>query len=149
MPIAFLQRLQTLTGPAVNKIVPTGSGPDTIVAEQLLQRVITGLPELLGAAVVDIESGQALATYTTSREFNVGKVLDFNAEVVRQQRRAMQALGLPADEQLSEILITLSNQLHLLWLLADGQRFLYTVVDCRDTNLGIARSVIRSCELPD
>ena len=149
MPITFLQRLQTLTGPAVNKIVPTGSGPEAVVAEQLLQRVLTGLPELLGAAVVDVESGQALATYTTSRDFNVGKVLDFNAEVVRQQRRAMQALGLPADEQLSEILITLSNQLHLLWLLADGQRFLYTVVDCRDTNLGIARSVIRSCELPD
>lgn len=149
MPIAFFQRLQTLTGPAVNKIVPTSSGPDAIAAEQLLQRVLTGLPELIGAAVVDVESGQALATYTTARDFNVGKVLDFNAEVVRQQRRAMQALELPADEQLSEILITLSNQLHLIWLLADGQRFLYTVVDCRDTNLGIARSVIRSCELPE
>ncbi|WP_022825199.1 hypothetical protein [Hymenobacter norwichensis] len=149
MPIPFLQRLQTLTGPAINKIVSTGSGPDTAAAEQLLQRVLAGLPELIAAAVVEVESGQALATYTTARDFNVGKVLDFNAEVVRQQRRAMQALGLPIEEELSEILITLSNQLHLLWLLADGQRFLYTVVDCRDTNLGIARSVIRACELPD
>jgi hypothetical protein len=146
MPIPFLQRLQTLTGPAVNKIVPASSGSDATAAEQLLQHVLVGLPELLGAAVVDVESGQALATYTTSRDFNVGKVLDFNAEVIRQQRRSMQALHLPAEEQLQEILITLNTQLHVLWLLADGRRFLYVVVDSRDTNLGIARAVIRTCE---
>jgi len=146
MQIPFLQRLQTLTGPAVNKIVPTGSGPEAAAAELLLGSVLGGLPELLGAAVVEVESGQALATYTTTREFNPSKVLGFNAEVIRQQRRSMQALQLPAEEQLQEILITLNTQFHLLWLLADGRRFLYVVVDSRDTNLGIARAVIRTCE---
>lgn len=146
MQIPFLQRLQTLAGPAVNKIVPAGSGPEAAAAEHLLERVLAGLPELLGAAVVAVESGQALATYTTAREFNLSKVIGFNAEVIRQQRRSMQALQLPAEEQLQEILITLNTQLHLLWLLADGRRFLYVVVDARDTNLGIARAVIRTCE---
>jgi len=146
MQIPFFQRLQALAGPTVNKIVAVGTGPEVGVAEQLLQRVLTGLPELLGAAVVQIESGQALATYTTTRELNLSKVLSFNAEVIRQQRQAMRALLLPDEERLEEILITLQTQLHLLRLLPDGRNFLYVVVDCRDTNLGIARTVLRASE---
>ncbi|AII52316.1 hypothetical protein [Hymenobacter sp. APR13] len=145
MQIPFLQRLQALAGPALGKVVPADAGPPATAAAAQLQQVLAGLPELLAAAVVAIESGQALATYATSREFQLPKVLAFNAEVVRQQLRALQALGLPADEQLEEILITLRQQLHLMRLLPNG-RFLYVAVDCRDTNLGIARAVIRSCE---
>ena len=147
MQIPFLQRFQALTGPVVNKIVPAGSGPEMAAAEQLLQRVLSGLPELVGASVVDLASGQPLASYTTAREFNVSKVAGFNAEVIRQHQQALQVLQVPADEQLEDILITLHTQLHLLRLLPDGQRFLYVVVDCRDTNLGIARSVMRTCDL--
>lgn len=145
MQIPFLQRLQALARPTVDKVVPAGSSPESVAAEQLLQQVLTGLPELIGAAVVQIDSGQALAFYTTAREFNISKVLGFNAEVIRQQHLAMQALMLPAEEQLEEILITLQTQLHLLRLLPDGQRFLYVAVDSRDTNLGIARTVLRNC----
>ncbi|WBA40818.1 hypothetical protein [Hymenobacter canadensis] len=145
MQIPFLQRIQALAGPAINKVVPADAGPAATAAATQLRQVLAGLPELLGAAVVAIESGQALATYTTSREFNLPKALGHNADVVRQQRRALQALGLPAEEALEEILITLRHQLHLLRLLPND-RFLYVAVDCRDTNLGIARAVIRSCE---
>ncbi|GGG37213.1 hypothetical protein [Hymenobacter glacieicola] len=146
MQIPFFQRLQELTGPVTNRIVSSATGPEKAASERILQQVLTGLPELLGAAVVEVDSGQALATYTTSREFNLSKALDFNAEVVRQQRRALAALQLGAEEQLEEILITLHSQLHLLRLLPDGRRFLYVAVDCRDTNLGIAREVMRTCE---
>jgi hypothetical protein len=146
MPIPFLQRLQGLAGPAVNKVVSSGSGPEKDAAERIIQQVLAGLPELLGAAVVQLTSGQALAQYTSSREFNLSKVLGYNTEVVRQQQKALAALQLGPDEQLEEILITLTTQLHLLRLLPDGQRFLYVAVDCRDTNLGIAREVMRTCE---
>ncbi|RSK46334.1 hypothetical protein [Hymenobacter perfusus] len=147
MQIPFLSQLQTLTGPPVNKIVGVASaGPARLAAEQILQHVLHGLPELLAAAVGQIASGQLLASYTTSRDFNPAKIIGFNAEVIRQQRQAMQALHLPPDEQLTELLITLRTQLHLLRLLPDGQRFLYVAVDCRDTNLGIAREVMRTCE---
>ncbi len=146
MQIPFFQRLQGLTGPTVNKIVSTASGAEKASAEHILQRVLLGLPELLGAAVVQVESGQALASYTTSREFNLSKTIGFNAEVVKQQRKALAALQLGSEEQLEEILITLHSQLHLLRLLPDGRRFLYVAVDCRDTNLGIAREVMRTCE---
>lgn len=148
MQLPFLNRLQGLTGPVVNKIVSSGgaAGPERLAAERILQHVLAGLPELVAAAVVQVEGGQALATYTTAREFNLSKVLGHNAEVIRQQRLALAALRLPAEEQLEEVLITLQTQLHLLRLLPDGRRFLYVVVDCRDTNLGIAREVMRTCE---
>ncbi|TGE09716.1 hypothetical protein [Hymenobacter fodinae] len=146
MHIPFLQRLQGLAGPAVSKVMSSGSGPEKDAAERIIQQVLAGLPELLGAAVVQLASGQALAQYTSSREFHLSKVLGFNTEVVRQQQKALAALQLGPDEQLEEILITLHTQLHLLRLLPDGQRFLYVAVDCRDTNLGIAREVMRTCE---
>jgi hypothetical protein len=143
MNIPFLSKL---TGPALHKVVgagPTGAG--RTAAEQVLHRTLQGLPELLAAAVVHIDSGQVLASYTTTRELNPEKVAAFNAEVVRQQRLALGALRLPG-EALEDILISLRTQLHLLRVLADGQRLLYVAVDCRDTNLGIAREVLRTCE---
>ncbi|SNC76207.1 hypothetical protein SAMN06265337_3268 [Hymenobacter gelipurpurascens] len=146
MQIPFLQRLQGLTGTPVNKIVAAGAGAEKAASERMLQHVLAGLPEVLGAAVVQVASGVALATYTSSREFALSKALGFNAEVVKQQQKALAALQLGPEEQLEEILITLHTQLHLLRLLPDGKRFLYVAVDCRDTNLGIAREVMRTCE---
>ncbi|MBT9393165.1 hypothetical protein KLP40_08310 [Hymenobacter sp. NST-14] len=147
MQIPFLHHIQSLTGPPVNKIVGTApAGPERTAAERVLTRVLSGLPELVAAAVGQVASGQLLASYTTSKDFNPAKIIGFNAEVIRQQRQAMQALRLPPDEELTELLITLSSQLHLLRLLPDGKRFLYVAVDCHDTNLGIAREVMRTCE---
>ncbi|KUG08912.1 hypothetical protein ASU33_07330 [Solirubrum puertoriconensis] len=125
-----------------------GAGPASAernAAEHVLQRVLAGLPELLAAAVVRIDTGQLLACYTTARELNPAKVAAFNAEVVKQKRMALAALQLEG-EVLEDILITLTSQLHLLRVLADGERVLYVAVDCRDTNLGIARDVLRNCE---
>ena len=84
MAIPFFQRLQGLASPSVNKIVAAGT--DKAASERIIQQVLMGLPELLGAAVVQLTSGQALALYTSSREFNLSKVLSHNTEVVRQQR---------------------------------------------------------------
>ncbi|OUJ76325.1 hypothetical protein [Hymenobacter crusticola] len=105
--------------------------------------MLNGLPELVAAAVVDVASGRALATYTSAHEFNPNKVVGFNAEVVKQTYGLLQALAL-GDEQIEDILITLRNQLHLLRLLPDGEQLLYVVVDCRDTNLALARTVMQS-----
>ncbi|RTQ45889.1 hypothetical protein EJV47_23965 [Hymenobacter gummosus] len=143
MNIPFLQKL---TGPALHKVVGLGpAGAERAVAERVLHRVLAGLPELLAAAVVRIDTGQVLASYTTARELNPEKVAAFNAEVVKQQRQALAALR-QSDEALEDILITLRTQLHLLRVLADGRHLLYVAADCRDTNLGMAREVLRTCE---
>ncbi|MBC6612257.1 hypothetical protein H8B15_15115 [Hymenobacter sp. BT507] len=146
MQIPFLNRLQSLSGAVINKVVPAGNGAEHQEAAQVLQRVLEGLPELVAAAVVQIDSGQAVATYTTSRDFNPAKIAGFNAALVRGQYNVLAALQPDSDEQLEEIVITLPTQLHLLRILTNKQQFLYVAVESRDTNLGIAREVMRTCE---
>jgi len=145
MKLDFLQRLPFGAGRATHRIVPVGAaGPELTAAEAMLQRVLTDLPEVLVAAVVQLASGQALATYATAREFNLPKVCEHNAEVIRQTQQALKALQLP-EEQIEDVLITLSGQLHLLRLLPSGRQLLYVVVDSHDTNLALARAVMQAC----
>lgn len=144
MKIDFFSRLPFGSNGATHKVVSSATGSERAAAEATLQQVLASLPELLIGAVIHLASGQPLASYSTSREFNLTKVCSYNAEVVRQTRKSLLALQL-ADEQIEDILITLSGQLHLLRLLPDGERLLYVVVDCRDTNLALARAVMCAC----
>jgi hypothetical protein len=143
MNFNFLKRLPFGSENDTHKIILNASGPERAMAEQILEHILDSLPELVAGAVVYVDSGHALATYTSTREFNPNKVLGFNAEVVKQTYSLLQAMAL-ADEQIEDILITLRNQLHLLRLLPDGERMLYVVVDCRDTNLALARAVMQT-----
>jgi hypothetical protein len=92
---------------------------------------------------VDVATSKPLATYTTDRELRPVIVAGFNAEAVRQVQASLAAQN-SAAEQLEEMLFTLPSQLHLLHLVPSGRRFVYLAVDSRDTNLGIARAVMRS-----
>ena len=143
MKIPFLKQLQRLTGPVPNEVVLTTTGPEGVAIEQAIRYLLDELPDLLMAAVVDVATGKPLATYTTDRELRPMIVAGFNAEAVRQVQASLVAQN-SAAEQLEEMLFTLPSQLHLLHLLPSGQRFVYLAVDSRDTNLGIARAVIRS-----
>nr|WP_215906262.1 hypothetical protein [Hymenobacter luteus] len=98
------------------------------------------LPQLLAVAVVDVKSGGCLAAHSNSPAINPSTAATYNAEVVKQ--KAMAALQLQ-DEQIEDILVTLSSQLHLLQLTATGDRLIYLVVDAQDTSLALAREVLR------
>jgi hypothetical protein len=143
MKIPFFKQLQRLTGPVPNEVVLTTTGPEGVAIEQAIRYLLDELPDLLMAAVVDVATGKPLATYTTDRELRPVIVAGFNAEAVRQVQASLAAQN-SAAEQLEEMLFTLPSQLHLLHLVPSGQRFVYLAVDSRDTNLGIARAVIRS-----
>ena len=54
----------------------------------------------------------------------------------------MSALKL-SGEAIDDILITLTNQIHLINLVDGGKKFIYLAVNSRDTNLAIARDVLR------
>ncbi|MBD2766921.1 hypothetical protein IC235_03325 [Hymenobacter sp. BT664] len=107
-----------------------------------VEAVREALPELLAVAVIDIESGRSLAAHSNTPALTPAKAARYHTEVVRQKRQALQALSLP-DEKIEDILITLREQLHLLRISADDQRLLYLVVSSHDTNLAIARTVLR------
>ncbi|HEX8327634.1 MAG TPA: hypothetical protein VF629_08840 [Hymenobacter sp.] len=142
MKIPFLKQLQRLTGPAANEVVLATTGPESAAIEHAIRHLLAELPDLLMAAVVDVASGKPLATYTADVALRPGTVAGFNAEAVRQVRAALVAQGTP-QEQVEEMLFTLPSQLHLLRLAPSGRMFVYLAVDRRDTNLGIAREVMR------
>ena len=111
-------------------------------AGQAVQNILNDLPGALAVAIVDIRSGMTLASHTNS-SINPETAAAYNTEVVKQKQKAMQALKLQG-ENIEDILITLTNQLHLIKLVGDGKKFIYLAVSSRDTNLAIAREVVRA-----
>ncbi|UOQ98921.1 hypothetical protein MUN81_05375 [Hymenobacter sp. 5317J-9] len=112
-------------------------------AGKAVDGIITDLPSLVAVAVVDITSGMALASHSNSPALNPETAAAYNTEVVKQKQKAMSALKL-AGEKIEDILITLTNQFHLIKLNSAGNKFIYLVVNSRETNLAIAREVLRS-----
>jgi hypothetical protein len=115
----------------------------TSAAGKAVQDIISDLPSLLAVAVVDATSGMALASHSNSPTLNPETAAAYNTEVVKQKQKAMSALKL-TGEKIEDILISLSNQLHLIKLNDNGSKFIYLAVNPRDTNLAIAREVLRS-----
>jgi len=111
-------------------------------AGKTVQEIIDSLPTLMAVAVVDIQSGMALASHSNVASLNPETAAAYNTEVVKQKQKAMSALKLQ-DEKIEDILMTLTNQMHLIKLSADGKKFIYLVANSRDTNLAIARDVMR------
>ncbi|MET4105670.1 hypothetical protein [Hymenobacter sp. UYP22] len=111
-------------------------------AGKVVQEIINDLPGLVAVAVVDTTSGMSLASHTNSPSINPDTAAAYNTEVVKQKQKAMAALKL-TGEVIEDILITLSNQIHLLKI-TENNKFIYLVVNSRDTNLAIAREVLRS-----
>jgi CRP-like cAMP-binding protein len=111
-------------------------------AGQAVQNIINDLPGLLAVAIVDISSGMCLASHSNSG-INPETAAAYNTEVVKQKLKAMSALKLQG-ETIDDILISLTNQLHLIKLVADSKKFIYLVVNSRDTNLAIAREILRA-----
>ena len=119
---------------AYSKNSPAGKAVDAIIND---------LPGLVAVAVVDITSGMALASHSNSPSINPETAAAYNTEVVKQKQKAMSALKL-SGENIEDILITLTNQLHLIKLAGNGTKFIYLVVNSRETNLAIAREVLRA-----
>jgi hypothetical protein len=111
-------------------------------AGQCVQNILNSLPSLMAVAVVDVTSGMALASHSNSPNINPETAAAYNTEVVKQKQKAMAALKLQG-ERIDDILMTLTNQLHLLNVSEDGKKFIYLVVNARETNLAIARDVCR------
>lgn len=101
----------------------------------------------LGAAVVDYGSGMALGTLGGSKALDLSVASAGNTEVVRSKMRTIEQLGL--KDTIEDILITLSNQYHLIRPVTGrkGQGlFIYLALDRGRANLALARHQLRSVE---
>jgi hypothetical protein len=98
---------------------------------------VTGV---IAAAAVDLESGMTLAAKSNRPEFDLAAASAYNSELVKQKMKIMRTLNLKSS--LEDMLITLSDQFHLIKFLPGGTSFLYLAVDRSGTNLAIMRNSV-------
>jgi hypothetical protein len=137
MNLPFLRYLPGLGSPPTRQVV-AGPGSSSGPATAALHYLLAELPELLLAAVLDLPSGQLLATYAADRGHQPSLVAAAVATAIRQAALLRQE---QAEEELAELLLTLPSQLHLVRLRPGGQQALYLAIGSHDTNLALARQL--------
>lgn len=102
----------------------------------------------LGASLVDWESGMSLGAIGGGKYLDLDVAAAGNTEVIRAKMRTMESLRL--DDNIEDILITLSKQYHLIRLLKSARNdqglFLYLVLDRSKANLALARHNLKRIE---
>lgn len=95
---------------------------------------------VIATAVVDLESGMTLAAKSNRGDFDLTVASAYNSELVKQKLKIMRALGLKAG--LEDMLLTLTDQIHLIKIMPGGSTFIYLAADRAATNLAILRSAV-------
>jgi hypothetical protein len=95
---------------------------------------------VVAAAIVDMESGMTLAAKSHRPDFDLAAAGAYNSELVKQKLKIMRTLNLKSS--LEDMLITLSDQFHLIRFLPGGAAFLYIAVERNGTNLAILRNSV-------
>ena len=108
---------------------------------------LEGLNQLagfVGVALVDCDSGMAMATFGGGN-LNLEVAAAGNSDVVRSKRRVAEQLSL--DDTIEDILISLGKQYHIIRPLESNPTlFLYVVLDRARANLAMARHELKSFE---
>jgi hypothetical protein len=102
-------------------------------------KVESEVPGFIAASLVDLESGMTLGVHSLRPEFDLGAASAYNSEVVKQKLKTIKALNLKS--QLEDILLTLSDQIHLIKMVTP-KTFVYIAADRSQTNLAIVRSSV-------
>ncbi|MFI9274224.1 hypothetical protein ACIGXM_26475 [Kitasatospora sp. NPDC052896] len=115
--------------------------------ETALKEALT-IDGAIGAALVDYGSGMALGALGDNTELDLNIAAAGNTDVVRAKMRTMEMLNLH-DNEIEDILISLSSQYHLIRPLTTKSGrglFLYLALSRSRANLAMARHQLRSIE---
>src|ERR1700744_6013715 len=120
---------------------------DYVNIETALKEAMT-IDGAVGASLVDWDSGMSLGALGGGKYLDLDVAAAGNTEVIRAKMRTMESLRL--DDNIEDILITLTKQYHLIRLLKNARSeqglFLYLVLDRQRSNLALARHQLRQSE---
>lgn len=105
-----------------------------------IARIESEVAGVIATAAVDLESGMTLASKTNRPDFDLTVASAYNSELVKQKMKIMRALNLKSS--LEDMLLTLTDQIHVIRLLPGGTGFLYLAADRSATNVAILRSAL-------
>jgi hypothetical protein len=102
-------------------------------------KIQADVPGFIAASLVDLESGMTLAVKSARPDFDLAAASAFNSEIVKQKFKTIKALNLKSV--LEEILLTLSDQIHMIRLVGTST-FIYLAAERAQSNLAIVRTAV-------
>lgn len=110
-----------------------------------LNEMKTNVNGFIAVAVTEIESGLSFGNLTIDPGFDPELAAAYNLEVVKAKLSAVKALNL--NQEIEDILITLSNQIHIIDISPNKKFMIYLAADSSKANLGMTRAVLRKHKL--
>lgn len=112
------------------------------VLDKFIQDMKTNVPGFIAVSVTEVRSGVSYGSESVDPSFDPNLASAYNLEVVKAKQNALQILGLASKEKIVDILITLTNQIHIIDIAASGGYFIYLAVDSSKANLGLTRALL-------
>ena len=114
----------------------------TNVLDKFIQDMRTNVPGFVAVSVTEVRSGVSYGSDSVDSSFDPNLASAYNLEVVKAKQNALQVLGLASKERIVDIIITLTDQIHVIDISSNGSYFIYLVVDSTKANLGMTRALL-------
>lgn len=114
----------------------------TNVLDKFVQDIRSNVPGFIAVCVTEINSGVSYIAQSNDPNFDPNLASAYNLEVAKAKFNAIRALGIEGKQKLQDILITLTDQIHVIDIAPSGNYFVYLAVDSTKANLGITRSLL-------
>lgn len=114
----------------------------TNVLDKFIQDMRNNVPGFIAVSVTEVKSGVSYGADTVRPEFDPTLASAYNLEVVKAKQNALQVLGLASKEKIEDIIITLTDQVHVIDISTSGTYFIYLAVDSTKANLGLTRALL-------
>lgn len=108
--------------------------------KQFGDEVKNNIPGYIAVAVTEIKSGISYFSHSSLSGFDPELASAFNLEVVKAKLNAISALGL--TQNIVDIMITLTDQIHIIDISENNEYFIYLAVDSKKVNLGMTKALL-------
>ncbi|MDQ6473034.1 hypothetical protein RB619_20535 [Flavobacterium sp. LHD-80] len=99
------------------------------------------VPGFIAVSIAEIQTGMSYFSLSAVADFDPELASAFNLEVVKAKMNAVSALGLK-NQVVSDIMITLSSQIHIIDISENNLYMIYLAVDSTKANLGMTKATL-------